>query len=78
MSAAAACHDEHPAGIEVSAELRRGRLDVTADLIYVAEKLLTALDGVLNPKANDLSHTLSVQDLTLRLDSAPRVRRATQ
>jgi hypothetical protein len=59
-------------------QLRRKSLDVAADLIYVAEKLLTALDGVLDPKANDLSHTLSVQDLTHRLDSAQRALQAAQ
>ena len=57
---------------------RRKSLDVAADLIYVAEKLLTALDGVLDPKANDHSHSMSVQDLTTRLDSAQRALRAAQ
>lgn len=107
MSAAAAWHDEDPAGIEATAELRgetlvwqmllhqaranlgnlaawphdqlrRNSLDVAADLIYVAEKLLTALDGVLDPKANDLRHSASVQDLTIRLDSAQRALQAAQ
>jgi len=59
-------------------QLRRKSLDVAADLIYVAEKLLTALDGVLDPKANDHSHSMSVQDLTTRLDSAQRALRAAQ
>jgi hypothetical protein len=58
--------------------LRRQSLDVAADLIYVAEKLLTALDAVLDPKANDHSHSMSVQDLTTRLDSAQRALRAAQ
>ena len=107
MSAAAAWHDEDPAGLEATAELRgealvwqlllhqaranlgnlaawphdqlrRKSLDVAADLIYVAEKLLTALDGVLDPKANDQSHTLSVQDLAIRLEGAQRALRAAQ
>ena len=59
-------------------QLRRKSLDVAADLIYVAEKLLTALDGVLDPKANDQSHTLSVQDLAIRLEGAQRALRAAQ
>lgn len=107
MSAAAAWHDEDPAGPEATAELRgetlvwqmllhqaranlgnlaawphdqlrRKSLDVAADLIYVAEKLLTALDGVLDPKANDQSHTASVQDLAIRLEGAQRALRAAQ
>ena len=57
---------------------RRKSRDVAADLIYVAEKLLTALDGVLDPTANDHSHSMSVQDLTTRLDSAQRALRAAQ
>jgi hypothetical protein len=59
-------------------QLRRKSLDVAADLIYVAEKLLTALDGVLDPKQTDQSHTLSVQDLTSRLDIAQRALRTVQ
>ena len=59
-------------------QLRRTTLDVAADLIYVAEKLLTALDSVLDPKANDSSHSMSVQALTIRLDSAQRALRAAQ
>jgi hypothetical protein len=107
MSAAAAWHDEDPAGLEATAELRgetlvwqlllhqaranlgnlaawphdqlrRKSLDVAADLIYVAEKLLTALDGVLDPKASDHRHTASVQDLTIRLEGAQRALRAAQ
>jgi hypothetical protein len=59
-------------------QLRRTSLDAAADLIHVAEKLLTALDSVLDSKANDHSHSLSVQALTIRLDSAQRALRAAQ
>ena len=59
-------------------QLRRKSLDVAADFIYVAEKLLTALDGVLDPTTNDDRHTASVQDLTIRLETAQRALRAAQ
>jgi hypothetical protein len=59
-------------------QLRRTSLDATADLIYVAEKLLRALDEVLDPKQGDPGHTLSVRDLTTRIDLAQQVLRAVQ
>lgn len=107
MSAAASWHDEDPAGIEATAELRgetlvwqmllhqaranfanlaawphdqlrRKSLDVVADLIYIAEKLLGALDDVLDPKQNDHGHSLSVQNLTARIDRAQQALRTVQ
>ncbi|MBN9618115.1 MAG: hypothetical protein J0H43_00010 [Actinobacteria bacterium] len=104
---AAAWHDQDPAGIEATAELRgetlvwqmllhqaranlgnlaawphdqlrRKSLDVAADLIYIAEQLLTALDDVLDPKAGDQGHSLSVRALTNRLDTAQRALRTVQ
>jgi hypothetical protein len=101
MSAAPTWHDEDPAGVEATAELRgetlvwqqllhqaganlanlagwphdqlrRKSLDVAADLISVAEKLLRALDDVLDSKQSDEGHSLSVRDLASRIDLAQR------
>ena len=107
MSAATTWHDDDPAGLEATAELRgetlvwqmllhqaranlanlsawphdqlrRKSLDVAADLIYIAEKVLGALDDVLDPKQNDAGHTLSIQHLTTRIEHAQQALRTVQ
>lgn len=107
MSATATWHDEDPAGIAATAELRgealvwqqlvhqaranlanlaawphdqlrRKALDAAAEHLYAAEKVLRALDDVLDPKQNDTGHSLSVRHLADLIELAQQALRAVQ
>ena len=55
--------------------LRRTTLDVVAEHLRSAEKLLRALDDVLDPRQSDAGHDLSVRHLQQRVEreqQAPR------
>jgi hypothetical protein len=55
--------------------LRRSTLDTVAEHLRSAEKLLRALDDVLDPKQGDAGHDLSVQHLQRRVDREQQVLR---
>jgi hypothetical protein len=55
--------------------LRRSTLDTVAEHIRSAEKLLRALDDVLDPKQGDAGHDLSVQHLRRRVEREQQVLR---
>jgi hypothetical protein len=55
--------------------LRRTTLDTVAEHIRSAEKLLRALDDVLDPKQGDAGHHLSVQHLQRRVEREQHVLR---
>jgi hypothetical protein len=48
--------------------LRRSTLDAVAEHLRSAEKLLRALDDVLDPKQSEAGHELSAQDLRKRVE----------
>lgn len=104
---AATWHDEDPAGVEATAELRgetlvwqqlvhqaranlanlaawphdqlrRKALDAAAEHLYAAERVLRALDDVLDPKQNDNGHTLSVRHLADRIELAQQALQVVQ
>ena len=55
--------------------LRRSTLDTVAEHVRSAEKLLRALDDVLDPKQGDAGHYLSVQHLQRRVEREQQVLR---
>ena len=56
----------------------RAALDLTTENINGAEKLLQALDDVLDPRQGEYGHTASVRHLTDRVERANRALRAEQ
>ena len=55
--------------------LGRAALDLTTEYINGAEKLLPALDGVLDPRQGEYGHPASVRHLTDRVERANRALR---
>jgi hypothetical protein len=55
--------------------LRRSALDTVAEHVRSAEKLLRALDDVLDPKQGDAGHDLSIQHLQRRVEREQQVLR---
>jgi hypothetical protein len=58
--------------------LGRAALDLTTEYINGAERLLQALDDVLDPRQGEYGHMASVRHLTDRVERANRALRAEQ
>src|SRR5947208_15296653 len=56
--------------------VRRRALDVAAEHVHAAEKVLRALDDALDPKQSDAGHALSVRHLQDRVSRERKLHRA--